>query len=63
LRTGPTKQDAIDTVWVLLDPAVYERLTRHRGHTLAYYERWIADSMIRLLVDQEQQPTVTRRQR
>jgi AcrR family transcriptional regulator len=63
LRTGLTKQEAIDTVWVLLDPAVYERLTHHRGHSVAYYERWIADSITRLLFDQKPQRTVTRRQK
>jgi AcrR family transcriptional regulator len=62
LRTGLTKQDAIDTVWVLLDPAVFERLTQRRGHSVEYYEHWIADSMIRLLFDQKHQRTVTRRQ-
>jgi AcrR family transcriptional regulator len=62
LRTGLTKQEAIDTVWVLLDPAVYERLTHHRAQSLANYERWIADSIIRLLFDQKPQRTVTRRQ-
>jgi AcrR family transcriptional regulator len=63
LRAGLTKQDAIDTVWVLLDPAVYERLTHHRGRSVGYYERWITDSIKRLLFDQKQQRTVTRRQR
>jgi AcrR family transcriptional regulator len=54
LRNGLTKRDAIDTVWVLLDPAVYERITLHRGRPLAYYQRWIADSIKRLLFDEEQ---------
>jgi AcrR family transcriptional regulator len=61
LRAGLTKQDALDTVWVLLDPAVYERLTHHRGHSIEYYERWIADSITRMLFDHKQQRTVTRR--
>ena len=63
LRTGLTDQDAIDTVWVLLDPALYDRLTRHRGRTVAYYERWIADSITRLLFDPEPQRTARRRPR
>ena len=33
LREGVRQRDAIDTVWVLLDPAVYERFTQHRGRS------------------------------
>jgi AcrR family transcriptional regulator len=62
LRKGLTKRDAIDTVWVLLDPAVYERLTHHRGRSLAHYQGWIADSIKRLLYDEELARNVTRRQ-
>jgi AcrR family transcriptional regulator len=62
LRTGLIEQEAIDTVWVLLDPAVYQRLTLHRGHSIEYYERWIAESITRLLFDQKPQHNVTRRQ-
>ena len=51
LRDGCTRQEAIDTLWVLMDPAVFERLTRHRGWTVERYERWFADSISRLLVD------------
>jgi AcrR family transcriptional regulator len=51
LRDGCTRQEAVDTFWVLMDPAVFERLTRHRGWTAERYESWFADSIARLLVD------------
>jgi AcrR family transcriptional regulator len=51
LRTGSTRQEAIDTVWILIDPAVFDRLIRQRHWTAERYERWIADSIARLLVD------------
>jgi AcrR family transcriptional regulator len=51
LRRGCTRQEAIDTIWVLMDPAVFDRLTRHRGWTRERYERWFAGSITRLLVD------------
>jgi AcrR family transcriptional regulator len=31
VRPGITRQHAIDQVWLLIDPAVYHRLTRYRG--------------------------------
>jgi AcrR family transcriptional regulator len=51
LRDGCTRQEAIDTFWVLMDPAVFDRLTRHRRWTAEQYERWFADSILRLLVE------------
>jgi AcrR family transcriptional regulator len=50
LREGCTKQEAIDTLWVLMDPAVFHRLTRQRRWTLERYERWFARSVGHLLV-------------
>ena len=51
LRDGSSRQEAIDTFWLLMDPAVFDRLTRHRGWTVERYERWFADAAGRLLVD------------
>lgn len=50
LRAGITRGDAIDQIWLLMDPAVYRRLTDHRGWTPRKYERWFVDAIIRLLV-------------
>ena len=66
LRDGLRQRDAIDTVWVLLDPAIYERFTQHRGRSRAHYQRWITDSITRLLFDpktatRHEQTIMTRR--
>ena len=50
LRAGCTRQEAIDTVWVLMDPAVFDRLTRQRHWTRERYQDWFARSVRRLLV-------------
>jgi hypothetical protein len=50
LREGCTRDDAVDTVWVLIDPAVFDRLTRHRRWPIERYERWLAASIALLLV-------------
>src|SRR4051794_18824307 len=34
LPAGLGRQDAIDTVWILMDPALFDRLVRHRGWTV-----------------------------
>jgi AcrR family transcriptional regulator len=51
LRDGCTREEAVDTFWVLMDPAVFDRLTRHRGWAVERYERWLAGAISRLLVD------------
>jgi len=50
LREVLARQDAIDTVWLLMDPALFDRLVRHRGWTAGRYGRWIAGTIPRLLV-------------
>ncbi len=49
LREGCGKEEAIDTVWLLMDPAVFDRLTRRRNWTPEHYERWFSRSVARLL--------------
>jgi hypothetical protein len=51
LRSGVTRSHAIDQVWLLIDPAVYQRLTRYRGWSPARYEKWFTDTITRLLLD------------
>lgn len=51
LPPGVDRTRAIDTVWLLMDPAVFERLTIDRGWTPRQYGAWFADSVHRLLVD------------
>ncbi len=50
-RAGLDRAAAIDTVWMLMDPVVFSRLTRHRGWSPDRYASWFADSVARLLVD------------
>ena len=51
LRAGLTRRHAIDQVWLLMDPAVYQRLTRYRGWSPADYEKWFTGTITRLLLD------------
>jgi AcrR family transcriptional regulator len=51
LKKGTTRRDAIDQVWLFMDPAVYQRLTRYRGWSPTRYQRWFVDTVTRLLVD------------
>jgi AcrR family transcriptional regulator len=49
LRDGLDRAEAIDTVWLLMDPAVFTRLTRSRGWPATRFQVWFADSVLRLL--------------
>jgi AcrR family transcriptional regulator len=46
------RDEAVDTVWILMDPAVFHRLTRRRGWTPQRYRQWFARSVARLLTDE-----------
>ena len=50
LGADRTRQEAIDTVWILMDPAVFDRLTRQRHWTVQHYQRWLGTSVARLLI-------------
>jgi len=50
LRVGLDRAAAIETVWMLMDPVVFGRLTRHRGWSPERYATWFADSVAQLLV-------------
>ncbi len=49
LRPDSSRGEAVDTVWVLMDPAVFDRLIRRPGWTPRRYARWFATSVLRLL--------------
>ena len=49
LRPGLDRTTAVDTVWMLMDPVVFSRLTRHRGWSAERYATWFADSVAQLL--------------
>lgn len=50
LRAELTRADAVDEMWALMEPALFDRLVRHRGFTPADYARWFARAARRLLV-------------
>jgi TetR/AcrR family transcriptional regulator, regulator of autoinduction and epiphytic fitness len=45
-----TRQEAVDTMWLLMEPAVFDRLVRHRHWTVDRYRDWFARTARRLLV-------------
>lgn len=51
LRPGVDRAQAIDVVWLLMDPAVFDRLTRDRAWTPQRFATWFADSALRLVAD------------
>jgi TetR/AcrR family transcriptional regulator of autoinduction and epiphytic fitness len=50
LRAEITRDQAIDTVWLLMDPHGFCALTRDRGWTPEQFERWFPDSVSQLLL-------------
>jgi AcrR family transcriptional regulator len=51
LRPDLTRQQAIDVLWLLNSPMVFHHLVRRAGWSPDDYERWLADTMIRELLD------------
>lgn len=50
IRPGLPRRQAIDTVWLLMDPHGFLVLTRHRGWTAGQFETWFTDSVRRLVL-------------
>ncbi len=50
LRPGLSIDEAVDVAWLLMDPAVFIRLTRQRRWDAGRYRRWIADALARLII-------------
>jgi AcrR family transcriptional regulator len=57
LRPDLGHQEAVETLWLLMDPAVFVRLTRHRHWSLERYQGWIARSVRNLLVADAADPS------
>ena len=49
LRTGLDRAEAVDTVWLLMDPTVFTRLTGPRRWPPPRFRVWFAASVLRLL--------------
>ena len=54
LRPGLATDDATESVWLLMDPVVFVRLTRRRRWPPTRYETWWAESVLRLLTNEEE---------
>ncbi len=50
LREGVGRAAATDTVWALMDPALFCRLTGDRRWSPARFRRWFTDATLRLLL-------------
>jgi AcrR family transcriptional regulator len=60
LRDGTDRAAAIDTVWALMDPALFCRLTGNRRWSAARFRNWFTDCTLRLLLPlRHQQATAT----
>lgn len=53
LREGVTRGGAIDTVWTLMDPVIFCRLTEDRRWASGQFEGWFTDTITRLLLPAE----------
>ena len=56
LRAEVTREQAIDTVWLVMDPHGFIALTRDRGWTPERFEAWFIDSVRKLLLADERAP-------
>ena len=54
LRAEITRDRAIDTVWLLMDPHGFCALTQDRGWTARQFGRWFTDSVWRLLLAEDE---------
>lgn len=50
LRAGLRRTEAVDVLWLLNSPMVFQHLTRHANWSAQRYERWLADTMCRELL-------------
>ena len=49
-RPELSRSTAVDTLWILMDPAVFDRLVRQCGWPVERYQTWFAQSARRLLL-------------
>lgn len=48
LRTGISRELAVDSVWIFMDPLVFQRMTRYRGWTPHQYVAWFRHAVLGL---------------
>jgi AcrR family transcriptional regulator len=61
LRGEVTREQAVDTIWLLMDPHGFIALTRDRGWTADRFEAWFIDSVHKLLLADPGPPDTTKR--
>jgi AcrR family transcriptional regulator len=49
LRAGISRAEAVDTVWTLMDPVIFRRLTEDRHWPPGRFERWFTESVTLLV--------------
>jgi AcrR family transcriptional regulator len=59
LRPGLTVERAIDTVWLLISPAVFRRLTTDRRWSTGDFQTWFTESLRLLLLASNDEPTAS----
>ena len=51
LRAGMTRDDAIDTLMVIMGPESYDLLVRQTGYSVDRFEQWIARTLVAALLE------------
>jgi AcrR family transcriptional regulator len=54
LRSDLSRDKAIDTVWLLMDPIVFRRLTRDRGWSGDEFQHWFTSGVERFLLPHQE---------
>ena len=49
-RPGLSRAEAVETVWLLMEPALFVRMTRQRGRSTAQYRAWICRAVRSLIL-------------
>jgi len=50
LTTDITYREAVDLVWLAMDPALFDRLVRVRGWKIGRFDEWLAEALRRQLL-------------
>ncbi len=50
LRTGLTRDDAVDTLWAIASPETYDLLVERAGYTMDRYQTWITNTLAAALL-------------
>jgi AcrR family transcriptional regulator len=51
LTTDVTYQEAVDLVWLAMDPGLFHRLVRVRGWSPRRFKKWLGENLCRQLLD------------